>query len=274
MDGDEGQGSEFQSDPTPVGNADPSGSVSEADQFVNDFLKNVAPEHRSFVEPYYKDWGSRVTQGFQKVHEQYKPYKELGYQPDEIRQMASQLQFIAENPAQAYQRLHTYLQQNNMLPQMQPQQQMQQPQHPLIEKYGDSIPTEVLQRIAEQEKALETVTQHLVQQRQAEQLRQGQEALQSTLSQLKSKADQDRVPFNENFVSWLIGQGVPAEAAYGKWHEIVKSAQVQQAQHNVPPIMTSSNVAPAAPLPKFSELKQQQRRQLVADFMKLQNPSG
>lgn len=42
------------------------------------FLNQIPEEHRGIVGKYVKNWDGTVTKKFQDIHEQYKPYKELG----------------------------------------------------------------------------------------------------------------------------------------------------------------------------------------------------
>lgn len=198
------------------------------EDFVNDFLKNVAPEHRGFVEPYYKEWGAKVTREFQQRAEALKPWKELGLTPEQVRQNQQYVDFIEANPTEVYARLHTYLQQTGKLPNMQqPVMQQQPPVQPtLIDRYGSEIPPAFLEEFerlrTEAELAKNVATQvgnQFLQQRQAEQQRQEQAMMDAQLSALKQRNAAQGLPFDDRFIVALTAQGIPPEQALNTWNE-------------------------------------------------------
>lgn len=44
----------------------------------SEFLSKIPDQDQAIVAKYIKDWDSGVTRRFQQIHEQYKPYKDLG----------------------------------------------------------------------------------------------------------------------------------------------------------------------------------------------------
>lgn len=44
----------------------------------NEFLHGIPDQDRPIVAKYIKDWDGNVTKRFQKIHDEYRPYKELG----------------------------------------------------------------------------------------------------------------------------------------------------------------------------------------------------
>ena len=49
------------------------------------FLSNIPEQDRPIVQKYVKDWDGNVTKKMQALHEQYKPYKELGADVEELK---------------------------------------------------------------------------------------------------------------------------------------------------------------------------------------------
>jgi hypothetical protein len=93
------------------------------DSLGNQFLMNIPEQDRPIVAKYVKDWDGNVTKKFQSIHEQYKPYKELGVEPENLRKAWTAIQNLNSNPEESYRRMTTAM----------------------IEKYGpEAFMTEVL----------------------------------------------------------------------------------------------------------------------------------
>lgn len=247
------------------------------EEFVNDFLKNVAPEHRGFVEPYYKEWGAKVTQEFQKRAEALKPWKELGLTPEQVRQNNAYVDFIEKNPTEVYARLHTYLQQTGQLPAIAQQPQQQPVVKPtLVDQYGNEVPPAVLEELEQlrtktalTEKIVEQLGNQYLQQRQAEQQRQEQAMLDAQMATLKAANVEKGLPFDDRFIYGLMSQGIPAQQALNTFNELVmQAAQQLNKPANVPPIISSSGPAPVPQAPKLGEISKHDVQDLVASLMR------
>lgn len=253
-----------------------SNSGTEED-FVNDFLKNVAPEHRGFVEPYYREWGAKVTREFQQRAEALKPWKELGLDPNQVRQYKQYVDFIEQNPEETYARLHTYLQQTGRLPNVAPVQQQQPPVQPtLVDKFGSEIPPAFLEEFerlrTEAELAKNVATQvgnQFLQQRQLEQQRQEQAMMDARLAALKQQNEAKGLPFDDRFIVALTSQGMAPEQALNTWNEmLLQAARSMQQPTNVPPIISSTGPAPVPNAPKLGEISSKDVQNVVASLMR------
>src|SRR3954470_14938959 len=58
--------------------SDSQGSVYEYSDFAQGILKDVPDEHKEILQPYLTKWDSGVQRRFQDLHNQYKPYTDLG----------------------------------------------------------------------------------------------------------------------------------------------------------------------------------------------------
>lgn len=77
-------------------------AVPSESEIYHGFLNNIPEQDRQIVGRYAKDWDGAVTKQFQKIHEQYKPYKELG----DIEALQQAQQFVSrfnEMPLEVYQ---------------------------------------------------------------------------------------------------------------------------------------------------------------------------
>jgi hypothetical protein len=59
-------------------NGDSASLETDTSQLYHGFLNDIPEQDREIVARYAKNWDGNVTKQFQKIHEGYKPYKELG----------------------------------------------------------------------------------------------------------------------------------------------------------------------------------------------------
>ena len=76
--------------------------VPDASEIYHGFLNNIPEQDRQIVGRYAKDWDGAVTKQFQKIHEQYKPYKELG-ELEALQQAQAFVSKFNEMPLEVYQ---------------------------------------------------------------------------------------------------------------------------------------------------------------------------
>lgn len=86
------------SDDTPVG--DFSGETENTDSLANPFLQGVDEADRAVVEKYIKDWDANVTRKFQEIHENYRPYKDLGAEPEVLGNAMQLFMALNNDPAE------------------------------------------------------------------------------------------------------------------------------------------------------------------------------
>lgn len=87
------------------------------------FLKGIPDEDRLVVEKYIKDWDSGVTKKFQSIHDEYKPYKDLG-DIEELETGLQILQALRLDPKAFYQQLTdliSSLEEDSEMPEVDPQ---------------------------------------------------------------------------------------------------------------------------------------------------------
>jgi hypothetical protein len=94
---------------TPVGNQ------STEDAFVNEFLKNVAPEDLPAVEKYYKDWGAKVTQSQQAKAAELQKYLDLGVDYDSIVASVNLMRLGDTDPLRLYNEIGAFLKEEGLL---------------------------------------------------------------------------------------------------------------------------------------------------------------
>ena len=76
--------------------------VPDTGEIYHGFLNNIPEQDRAIVGRYARDWDGAVTKQFQKIHEQYKPYKELG-ELEELRMAREFVNRFETMPLEVYQ---------------------------------------------------------------------------------------------------------------------------------------------------------------------------
>lgn len=85
------------------GNGDSSPDLTtDTSELYNGFLNDIPEQDRDIVGKYVKQWDGNVTKQFQKIHENYKPYKDLG----DLERLQIANEFFSRfetNPLEVYQ---------------------------------------------------------------------------------------------------------------------------------------------------------------------------
>lgn len=82
--------------------------ASTESDLYNGFLNNIPEQDRGIVAKYAKDWDGNVTRKMQEIHEQYKPYKELG-DVDKIQTALTLMDRFDTMPLEVYKLFHESL---------------------------------------------------------------------------------------------------------------------------------------------------------------------
>lgn len=187
------------------------------DSLASPFLEKIPEADREVVGRYIKDWDAGVTQRFQAIHQQYRPYKDLGADPEELAQAYALMQMVNEDPSRVYQLLGDSLSELGLTPQQgQPQQQYQQPQG-LVDANGDSdLPPAFLDKFTRMEQTLEALAGRFLQDAETRQAEQEDQQLEQYIGGLKQKYGE----FDEDWVLAKMLSGTDGEQAvqqYGQW---------------------------------------------------------
>lgn len=68
----------------------------------NQYLSNIPESDRAIVAKYIEDWDKGVTQRFQKIHEEYAPYKNLGVDPETLQNAILVMTQANEDPLEFF----------------------------------------------------------------------------------------------------------------------------------------------------------------------------
>jgi hypothetical protein len=101
---------ELEQFPTTDSNSTDEEASSESELY-NGYLNNIPEVDREIVAKYAKDWDGNVTRKMQEIHEQYKPYKDLG-DPEYLGKAALLMDRFDSMPLEVYKLFRDSLVQN------------------------------------------------------------------------------------------------------------------------------------------------------------------
>lgn len=245
----EGQGLEDQGTAEVQEEGQVDASVGDDDSLASSFLSGIEDEtQRKLLEPHVKEWDSQVTKKFQSIHDQYKPYKEIGLQEDQLQQAARLYDMMLNQPDIVYQRLHQMYsnqqgqgqqqqQQQQKPPQPKQQQQNQELEFDENDPYGDKF-QKYDSRFQTLEQQLLKIAKAITNQQKSQQEAYEDYQLEQYLNQLKeTKGD-----FDVEYVLTQMQNGLSGEDAVDKFHKLIESRTQQQGQKNqsAPRVLTGN----------------------------------
>lgn len=179
-------------------------------EFATGVLKDIPEQDRATVAKYLKTWDGNVTKQFQKIHQEYEPYKQFGTVED-ISQNLKMIELLNEDPVAFIQFVQDALKEVEMSydePENVPVPVQQQNVLPEWE----GVPQPVVEKMQNLEKMLTTLTEqvsstqnHLTEKDQLAQLDNLMKGLHTTHGD-----------FPDDYVLMEMSRGVPPEDAVKK----------------------------------------------------------
>lgn len=244
-------------DPNQPVNNDPVNN--SPDSLANGFLNNVDPADRPVVERYIKDWDSGVTRRFQAIHDQYKPYKDLGYEPDAIRQAISVVQALNNDPVQFYTWLKDSL--GESVPDFQPPNQPNQ--EPEIPDWADGLPPQFVQMFQAQQQMIEQMSQGFSGFMEQQQ----QTAQDAELDNLLSSLQQKHGDFDEDFVIAKMLKGMTPDDAVNAYKQLAGGGSQQPNRQPAPKVLGGYGSVPTPGNKNLGELSRNETTKLVQQML-------
>lgn len=245
------------------------GSNFEYSDFASQILKEAPDEHKSILEPYLSKWDAGTTRRFQDLHNQYKPFADLGWDSETTTQMAEVYRVLNEEPERMYEALKAEF-----------EGKVEEAQSALSE-VGESgqaiqgLPPEVMQQLEQQQSILEALAQIVIQDRTEKTTAVEDSEYDKYIGLLKTEYGD----FNEEYVHTMIANGMDGEAAVKQWNSIIQE-QINKAStstEGLPPAQLSSAgggaVVQQEPQ-KLGQIPDKDIRALIANVMSQANQAS
>jgi hypothetical protein len=227
-------------------------------------LNQIPSEYHEAVIPTLQRWDSGVSRRFQRIHDEYAPYKELGeFEPDSIKEAMNVYNALNNDPAATWEAIGRVY---GLSP-----QQVSQAASDDEDFDMDDLPgpiRERLNRLDEHDRTLVQLSQQIQQQQQASQQEQEDEALEEYLDDLREEYGD----FDEEYVVGLIAAGLDGEDAVERFQQLINdiaSNTEVEPRANYPQVMSGGGGVPDYGEVDTSSMSNQDTQALIAEILRL-----
>jgi hypothetical protein len=229
-------------------------------------LAKIPPELHAEIIPTLQEWDSGVSRRFQKIHDEYAPYKRFEeVDPDEIKEALEVYQALNSDPASTWEAI-------GRVYGLSPQQVSQVADASESDDFdlGDLPPAirDRLSRLDVHDKVLEAITGELLQRQEAEKESDEDAQLEEYLDQLR----QQYGDYDEDYVVGLIASGIDGDEAVARFQSFTQQFAQHQSRQT-PRIMSGGGGIPNNESVNVSRLSNQDTQKLVEELLRLSQDS-
>jgi len=204
------------------------------------FLSKVDPADRPVVERYVKDWDRGVNERFQSLHNEYKPYKDLGVPYDDIVSGLHFKTWIDNDPQGFLTTLAENLAKQNIdiADLLGIGVQQQPPSGSQVPEGWENLPEDFRNRFSQMEQMLQLVGETQIQTNQRSLEKQEDAEFDDYLQELR----QVHGDYDEQFVTAMIAAGYDGPEAVAMYQERYGNSQQPSPRPQLTPLNGSGSV--------------------------------
>lgn len=201
-----------------------------------EILDAIPAEYHDKVTPTLQNWDAGVSRRFQKIHDEYEPYKQFAdYDPSAIEEAVKIYESLNSDPNATWEAIGRAY---GLSP-----EQVSQAESSLEEDDYDlsDLPPALrakLERLDLHEQVLETITQRMLSQQEIEEQAQEDAALEELMGELKEAHGN----FDEDYVVGLMAAGVDPDEAVTRYKGMVSRFGLAEPRATTPPAQASPPV--------------------------------
>jgi len=184
--------------------------VESPDSLLNPFLSGIPEADRDLVGKYVKDWDANVTKKFQAIHDSYKPYKELGMEPDKLAEAVNIYRIIDQEPERVLEILQEMLKVENG--EVEPVITQ-----PVVPEY-EGLPQPFVEKFSQMETSLERFNNFIESQEQQKIEAQQFQELDTLLERMHTKHGD----FDDEYVIAKLAAGMSPEDSISSYTKLVE----------------------------------------------------
>jgi hypothetical protein len=228
-------------------------------------LDSVPEEYHAALIPTLQQWDTGVSRRFQRIHDEYAPYKELGeFEPDAIKEAMNVYNALNTDPGATWEAIGRVY---GLSP-----QQVSQAASDDEDFDMDDLPAPIRERLArldEHDRTLGILSQQIQQQNQAAEMEAEDEALEEYLEDLREEYGE----FDEDYVVGLIAAGVDGEEAIERFQQLLNAIandiEIEEDGTQYPQVMSGSGAAPSSDGIDTTKMSNQDTQALIAEILRL-----
>jgi len=229
------------------------------DDLANPYLSSIPEVDRNVVAKYIKGWQGEVTKRFQSIHDQYRPYKELG-DPQELSQARALYNLMNERPEEVFRVLA-----ESDLPEVQqyfqgPQQYQQSHQGEFQNPWEGEVPDDFAEMMVKQQEVIAALADKVLGFDSSRQEEQEAAELDNVLGQLHSQFGE----FDEEAVLLKMYHGMDPVQAVQEWEQSIQQAIDGRQSIKPPPRVLGGNGSVAHGGVDPSKMGDKERRAYIA----------
>jgi len=229
-------------------------------------LDTIPKEYHEQIIPTLQDWDRGVSRRFQRIHDEYAPYKELGeIEPDSIKEALNVYNALTSNPAETWEAIGRVY---GLSPRQVSQAASQDEDFDL-----EDLPAPIrerLNRLDEHDRTLMQLSQQIQQQNAISQTQAEDEALDQYLEELREEYGE----FDEDYVVGLIASGMDGEDAVERFQALLYNIAdnisfEKDDKQNYPQVMSGGGGVPDYGQVDTSKMSNQDTQALIAEILRL-----
>lgn len=232
-------------------------------------LSQIPDEYHDAIIPTLQQWDAGVSRRFQRIHDEYAPYKELGdFEPDAVKEAMNVYNALNTDPAATWEAIGRVY---GLSP-----QQVSQAASDDEDFDMDDLPGPIrdrLNRLDEHDRTLSQLSQQIqaqqIAQQQAAQMESEDEALEEYLEDLRGEYGD----FDEDYVVGLIAAGLDGDEAVERFQQLIYQLQDddddEEDAPNYPRVMSGGGGVPNIGEVDTSKMSNQDTQSLIAEILRL-----
>lgn len=234
------------------------------DSLANPFLESIPDEDKPIVEKYIKTWDANVTKKFQEIRDTYRPYKDLGVEP-EVLQSAMQMWNAANaDPKAFYLTLSEAVKELGILDDLNGQAPppVNNGNNGGLPEY-EGLPPAFVEEWSGVKQTLAGINEFIQSEKTSRESQQQQQQLDSLLKELHTKHGD----FDEPAVLGRMLKGLSPEDAVKNYKQDLENTINSRTKRN-PPQLPGEGSTPFDQVDRSKLNNPSDRRQLVADMLR------
>lgn len=230
-----------------------------------EILDQIPAELHDKVIPTLQNWDAGVSRRFQKIHDEYAPYKDLEVDPDDIKEAMDVYSALTSDPRATWEAIGRVY---GLSPQGSPAEASEEDDFDY-----DELPASVrkkLSQLDEHDMVLKGMAAQLQAQKEAEEEAEEDAALEEYLEELHEEYGE----FDDDYIIGLIASGVDGDEAVERFQSLVNQfAPKQDTSRNTPRVMSSGGGVPTGEAINVTGMSNQDTQSLVAEILRLSQNS-